>query len=123
VVLIESSIENTAVLSASWYTKIARKMESNYSSTKQRLIIASNRLPLSVKEKNGVHETTPSSGGLVSALRGLGTADYLWIGWPGVEINGNDRERVDAALEQEHAAAVYLDKKLATDHYNGFSST
>lgn len=44
------------------------KMESNHSLSKQRLIIASNRLPLSVKVHEGIQETTSSSGGLVSAL-------------------------------------------------------
>jgi trehalose 6-phosphate synthase len=78
-------------------------------SSKQRIIIVSNRLPLSVKQNNGIYEATPSSGGLVSALRGLQAADYLWLGWPGIEVNGSDRENVDASLAKENAAAVWLD--------------
>jgi trehalose 6-phosphate synthase len=88
-----------------------------------KLIIASNRLPLSVKPKDGTYEATPSSGGLVTALKGLSCADYLWLGWPGVEINERDRGSVDEALAKENAAAVYLDEGLAQSHYNGFSST
>jgi len=93
-----------------------------YAQNQQRLIIASNRLPLSVKPKDGTYEATPSSGGLVTALRGLSFADYLWLGWPGVEIDERDRGNVDEALAKENAAAVYLDEELAQNHYNGFSS-
>ncbi|KAJ9483155.1 hypothetical protein VN97_g10257 [Penicillium thymicola] len=91
-------------------------------SRKQKLLIASNRLPLSVKESEGTYEVTPSSGGLVTALRGLNAADYLWLGWPGIEVHESDRKSVDTALSKENAAAVYLDEKLAQEHYNGFSN-
>ena len=94
-----------------------------YAQNQRRLIIASNRLPLSVKPKDGSYEVVPSSGGLVTALKGLSFSDYLWLGWPGVDINERDRESVDKALAKENAAAVYLDEDLAQSHYNGFSST
>ncbi|OQE71155.1 hypothetical protein PENNAL_c0110G11013 [Penicillium nalgiovense] len=88
----------------------------------QKLIIASNRLPLSVKRKDGTYEAIPSSGGLVTALKGLKFSDYLWLGWPGVDIDERDRGNVDKALAKENAAAVYLDENLAQSHYNGFSN-
>ncbi|KAJ5595142.1 uncharacterized protein N7459_001350 [Penicillium hispanicum] len=89
----------------------------------QRLIIASNRLPLSIQKHEGNYEATPSSGGLVAALRGLNTANYLWLGWPGMEIDNADRKSVDAALAKENVAAVYIDDQLAQNHYNGFSNS
>ncbi|OQD96087.1 hypothetical protein PENSOL_c017G03400 [Penicillium solitum] len=76
-----------------------------YTQNQRRLIIASNRLPLSVKPKNGTFEAIPSSGGLVTALKGLSFSDYLWLGWPRVDINRRDRESVDKALAKENAAA------------------
>lgn len=97
-------------------------MVGGQSPSSQRLIIASNRLPVSIKQNEGDYEAVPSSGGLVSALRGLKTANYLWLGWPGMEINENDRDKVNTALAKDNAAAVYLDDKLAQNHYNGFSS-
>lgn len=97
-------------------------MANVQSASKSKLVIVSNRLPLSVKENEGKYEATPSSGGLVTALRGLSAADYLWLGWPGMEINETDRESVNAALAKENAAAVYINDKLAQNHYNGFSS-
>ncbi len=54
-----------------------------------RLVIVSNRLPISVKkaEDNGSWSFQLSSGGLVSALQGLQkTTKFLWIGWPGKQI-------------------------------------
>ncbi|KZN87850.1 Alpha,alpha-trehalose-phosphate synthase [Penicillium chrysogenum] len=93
-----------------------------YAQNQRRLIIASNRLPLSVKPKDGSYEAVPSSGGLVTALKGLSFSEYLWLGWPGVDINERDRESVDKALAKENAAAVYLDENLAQSHYNGFSN-
>ncbi|KAF7713450.1 Trehalose 6-phosphate synthase [Penicillium ucsense] len=97
-------------------------MGSVNSSGEPRLIIASNRLPLSVKKIDGKYDVTPSSGGLVSALRGLKTAEFLWLGWPGLAVDPSHRDRVDEQLAKEHAAAVYLDEDLAKDHYNGFSN-
>ena len=97
-------------------------MTNNDASEKPRLIIASNRLPLSITENDGKYQATASSGGLVSALRGIGAASYLWLGWPGMEIKEEDRDPVNIALAKENAAAVYLDDQLAQNHYNGFSS-
>lgn len=92
-------------------------------SNKQRLIVASNRLPLSIRHKDGTFEAKPSSGGLVAALSGLkNSTDIIWLGWPGAEIQESDKEAVSAALAQENAAPIFLDEKLSGDHYNGFSS-
>lgn len=106
----------------SFHTQYCNQMGSDHPPSKPRLIIASNRLPLSVKQKDDTFEVNPSSGGLVSALRGLKAADYVWLGWPGVEIDEDHRKAVDEELAKENAAAIYLDEKLAKDHYNGFSS-
>lgn len=92
-------------------------------SNKQRLIVASNRLPLSIKQLDGTFEAKPSSGGLVAALSGLKEfTDITWLGWPGAEIKESDQEAVSAALARENAAAIFLSEKLSGDHYNGFSS-
>lgn len=92
-------------------------------SNKQRLIIASNRLPLSIKQLDGTFEAKPSSGGLVAALSGLkNSTDIIWLGWPGAEIKESDKEAVSVALAQENAAPIFLSDKLSSDHYNGFSS-
>ncbi|KAJ5963171.1 tspB [Penicillium waksmanii] len=97
-------------------------MTDDKPSSKQRVIIASNRLPLSIDKYDGNYRVTPSSGGLVTALRGLSVANYLWLGWPGIEIGETEREEVYAVLAKENAAAVYLSDEMAQNHYNGFSN-
>lgn len=91
-----------------------------------RLKLASNRLPVSVSPKeNGEYELKPSSGGLVSSLRGLGSAapGYTWYGWPGTEIPEQSRDKLSQQLREEHSAVpVYLDAQLAERYYDGFSS-
>lgn len=55
-----------------------------------RLLIISNRLPITIRRKGkDEYEFSMSSGGLVSALSGLKKSIcFSWIGWPGGEQNG-----------------------------------
>lgn len=91
-----------------------------------RLIIASNRLPVSVKCKgDGTYDFTPSSGGLVTGLSGLAKSgvQYLWYGWPGMEIPQNDIPQVTGELLGKHdTVPVLLDRETAEQYYDGFSS-
>lgn len=93
---------------------------------KDRLKIASNRLPVSVSaEEDGGYAFKPSSGGLISGLRGLSevTAGYTWYGWPGSEIPESSRRKVSDQLREEHnAVPVFLNQQLADRYYSGFSS-
>lgn len=86
----------------------------------------SNRLPVSVAPRQeGRYDFKPSSGGLVSGLKGLSavTTAYSWYGWPGTEIPQDDREDVASRLRSEHnCVPVFLDKQLADRYYDGFSS-
>ncbi|KAG4302537.1 hypothetical protein PCK1_001121 [Pneumocystis canis] len=104
--------------------KDCKKLEINHDDT--RLLIVSNRLPITIKRKNkGEYEFSVSSGGLVSALSGLKkTISFLWIGWPGVEIPESEQEHVVSKLMQEYnALPVFMDDELADRHYNGFSNS
>ena len=52
-----------------------------------KLIIVSNRLPVTIDSIDGTFNYKSSSGGLVSALGSLKeSTGYLWIGWPGTCI-------------------------------------
>lgn len=59
----------------------------------QRLIVVSNRLPVTiVKDKNGEYTFSMSSGGLVSALSGTKKKmSFTWIGWPGKHVSEDER--------------------------------
>lgn len=92
---------------------------------KRRLVIVSNRLPLSLKKLDGHYESSLSSGGLVTALSGISNSTNVrWFGWPGLNVEDpGEREEVAKALADKDAVGVFLDEELAHSHYNVFSST
>ncbi|MFN3554689.1 MAG: bifunctional alpha,alpha-trehalose-phosphate synthase (UDP-forming)/trehalose-phosphatase [Bacteroidales bacterium] len=95
-----------------------------------RLLIVSNRLPVSVQKKNGKFIFEKSAGGLVSGLSdflaGLGKSesdidDYIWMGWPGMTIEKEDEEDIRNTVQKEHnASPVFLSQKLMDKVYLGF---
>jgi len=90
-----------------------------------RLLLISNRLPITIKRsEDAKYETSMSSGGLVSGLSGLRkTTTFQWYGWPGLEIPEDEVGKLKDQLKQEYnAVPVMLDNELADKHYNGFSS-
>lgn len=58
---------------------------SSLAGSDQRLIVVSNRLPVTIKKgKDGEWQFSMSSGGLVSALSGCKKhMKFVWLGWPG----------------------------------------
>lgn len=91
-----------------------------------RLLLVSNRLPITIKRSDeGKYDYSMSSGGLVSGLSGMSkTTKFQWYGWPGLEVPENEIEGVRKQLYDEYGAVpVMLDDELADMHYNGFSST
>ena len=70
-----------------------------------RLILVSNRLPVSVvRSSNGV-EIQQSSGGLVSALLPLlKSSGGCWIGWPGADYDAE----IESELQRESSAEFHL---------------
>ena len=91
---------------------------------RKRLIVVSNRLPVSVKKVDGSFQSTVSSGGLVTSLSGLTkSTSFSWFGWPGIEVNDpQDREKVSQSLAEHNTFGIFLDNQLADEHYNQFSS-
>ena len=93
---------------------------------KGRLIIVSNRLPVYINDHgNDRFELKASSGGLVTGLRGLANSDidFLWFGWPGLEIAKKNTSFLKTKLLEEHnAIPVMLDQQTSDLYYNGFSS-
>ncbi|MGM0573177.1 MAG: bifunctional alpha,alpha-trehalose-phosphate synthase (UDP-forming)/trehalose-phosphatase, partial [Bacteroidota bacterium] len=95
-----------------------------------RLLIVSNRLPVSVSKENGSFVTAKSAGGLVSGLsdflQNLGKdtseiTDYLWLGWPGMSIDKPDEDNVRAKVKEEfRAEPVFFSKELMDKVYLGF---
>jgi trehalose 6-phosphate synthase/phosphatase len=81
-----------------------------------RLVIASNRLPVSVSIVDEAVALEPSSGGLVAALRTT-TDPHLWVGWPGAVIPSELEQPVTTALAGEGCAPVFLTADEERDFY------
>lgn len=97
----------------------------NGSPNNSRLLLVSNRLPITIKRsENGKYDFSMSSGGLVSGLSGLSkTTTFQWYGWPGLEVPEEEIPEVKQRLKDEYGAVpVFIDDELADRHYNGFSS-
>jgi trehalose 6-phosphate synthase/phosphatase len=96
----------------------------------QRIIIVSNRLPVTVSVNNGAMSFTESVGGLATGLRSLlnamenpfpFTPKYLWVGWPGNTINDDMKESVKSKLFFEHNShPVFLSESDVENFYQGF---
>lgn len=89
-----------------------------------RLVVVSNRLPVTIKKDESGWTFGMSSGGLVSALSGLKKEmTFSWIGWPGLEVAMEDRMYVrDSLMERYSCLPVFLSDEIADMHYNGFSN-
>jgi trehalose 6-phosphate synthase/phosphatase len=93
---------------------------------RHRLIMVSNRLPISFhkNETTGEWSFSMSSGGLVTALNGIrDELPFIWIGWLGEEIAHEDQPKVREKLAKEFSCVpVFLSKEIAARYYNDFSN-
>jgi trehalose 6-phosphate synthase len=90
-----------------------------------RLLLVSNRLPITIKRSDdGSYAFSMSSGGLVSGLSGLSkTTTFVWYGWPGLEVPETEAGPMIQKLHDEYGSVpVFIDDDLSERHYNGFSS-
>ena len=102
------------------------KEKNSESSLENRLLLVSNRLPITIKRsEDGGYNFSMSSGGLVSGLSGLSkTTTFQWYGWPGLEIPDDEAGPVKQQLKEEYnAIPIFIDDALADSHYNGFSNS
>lgn len=90
----------------------------------RRVVIISNRLPVSVSKQNNTLEIVPSSGGLATGLASFHRDnDGLWLGWPGYHPStSSEKERLEAAFQETHCHPVYLSATDIKKYYNGFSN-
>jgi len=91
-----------------------------------RLVIVSNRLPVSFFRRKGQLTAVESSGGLASGLRSLlRRRDFLWVGWPGLatdDLSPREREFVAGELAERHCRPVFLSRSEFDGYYRGFSN-
>lgn len=94
-----------------------------------RLLIVSNRLPITVKKQtDGQLMLTKSVGGLATGMQSyvqdlkesrLPIDSFCWIGWPG-EVEEQDKPLIETALLRQNLKPVYLSKEQVDKFYLGF---
>lgn len=90
-----------------------------------RLIIISNRLPVSISERNGELTLNPSAGGLATGLNSLKSErEVHWIGWPGINTSKKEKQlAITEKLEALNMTPVFIPKDKFSGYYNGFSNS
>src|SRR5262245_10080024 len=90
-----------------------------------RLLLVSNRLPVTVKIEHDQLDVTLSPGGLATGLRGPHErSGGLWIGWPGEtsRMGPAMRAELDRRLAELGTAAIHLSASEVSRYYEGFSN-
>ncbi|MBL8029967.1 MAG: bifunctional alpha,alpha-trehalose-phosphate synthase (UDP-forming)/trehalose-phosphatase [Candidatus Doudnabacteria bacterium] len=98
-----------------------------------KIIIVSNRLPISFKlSRSGKTESVFSPGGvavgLSSYIETLKKADpdlqVIWLGWPGMEfVKESEQKVVSKQLRAKSLVPVFLSKEQIEKYYLGFSNS
>ncbi len=94
--------------------------------SEQRLIVVSNRLPVTLRRQGEEWKVLASAGGLVTAMNPiLKRTNGLWIGWPGDSSNIGDPGRqaaIDEWAERQRYIIVDIPQKTAELYYEGYSN-
>jgi trehalose-phosphatase/alpha,alpha-trehalose-phosphate synthase [UDP-forming] len=89
-----------------------------------KTIIVSNRLPISLRHRNGRFEFKPSAGGLATGLGSIyKSGENIWIGWPGNTVEDPEqRAEIILELHDLKMAPVFLTREDVEQFYEGFSN-
>lgn len=89
-----------------------------------RLLIISNRLPVSVAKRANNLSFQPSVGGLATGLTSFRDSHQSqWIGWPGIakdKISEQQKQEITDKLKKENCHSVFLSTKDVRNFYYGF---
>lgn len=93
-----------------------------------RLIIVSNRLPMSLHGKpDGTYLLTQNIGGLSTAIGPYHKShkDCLWVGWSGIDPATHTEDEINAISDEftrHRCIPVFLDRKQINGYYAGYSN-
>ncbi len=93
--------------------------------TPRRLLLISNRLPVSIQNRSGEMQVELSVGGLATGLRSVKSRlESLWIGWPGdfSALTPEQQEKAALALKELGTRPLELPAELVRGFYEGFSN-
>ncbi|MGB2809757.1 MAG: bifunctional alpha,alpha-trehalose-phosphate synthase (UDP-forming)/trehalose-phosphatase [Sedimentisphaerales bacterium] len=89
-----------------------------------RLLIISNRLPISVTKRADKLSFQPSVGGLATGLASFRESHQSqWIGWPGIaadKVSEQQKQEITDKLKKENCHSVFLSTKDVRNFYYGF---
>ena len=89
-----------------------------------RILIVSNRLPVTASKKKDKINFLPSAGGLATGMSSFyQDYDCQWIGWPGIvkdKIDKKGQLEIVAKLEKFNNYPVFLSQSQIQAYYNGF---
>ena len=104
---------------------VAPSSSRSGSAAPARLLIVSNRLPMTMRVQQGAVRVQRSSGGLATGLRGVhADTGGLWIGWPGLstEQAGTLWPEMQRHLAAAGAAGVPLSRQELDGFYSRYSN-
>lgn len=89
-----------------------------------RILIVSNRLPVTASKNKDKINFLPSAGGLATGMSSFHqNYDCQWIGWPGIvkdKIDGKGIQEIITKLEKLNNYPVFLSQSQIQAYYNGF---
>lgn len=94
---------------------------------RNKLVIVSTRLPVSVSKEDGKLVYKPSPGGLATGVSTVSkTRDSIWIGWPGISsdvLTKKDKQDITKELKKHGCHPVFLNDSQIENYYFGYSNT
>jgi len=90
-----------------------------------RVLIVSNRLPVTIHREADGFDIHRSPGGLATGLRGPHEqGDGWWLGWPGftTELSEADRTALTERLARDRLAPLFLSAQELARYYDGFAN-
>jgi trehalose 6-phosphate synthase/phosphatase len=93
--------------------------------TSHRLLIASNRLPVSAQVAREGVRLVPSGGGLATGMRAWHEqSDAVWFGWPGdvTRATAAQRQQLDRELHERRIVPVHLSDDQVSGYYDGYAN-
>ena len=88
-----------------------------------KTIIVSNRLPVKITKDEDQLIFNSSEGGLATGLGSIyKEKNNIWIGWPGMPVDEDDKVKVSADLKSLNLIPVFLEEEDIKGYYEGFSN-
>jgi trehalose 6-phosphate synthase/phosphatase len=91
-----------------------------------RLIIISNRLPVSVTRQADSLSFQPSVGGVATGIASLESPKQrLWFGWPGIasdRLSSDHKHQITKGVEEHGCKPIFLSSTEVRDFYFGFAN-